>query len=84
MKTVTIRLPETLVADIESESRVRKVTVSDVIRDRLRAPLRKRRGPPGFSLIADVIGSVKGLPADTSGKKKAYLKATGYGRSRPH
>ena len=32
--------------------------------------------------IADLIGSVDGLPADLSTRKKRYLRATGYGRKR--
>lgn len=35
-----------------------------------------------LSAIADLIGSVKGLPADLSARKKRYLKA-GYGKKRP-
>jgi hypothetical protein len=33
--------------------------------------------------IADLIGSVDGLPADLSARKKRYLEATGYGQKRP-
>jgi hypothetical protein len=32
--------------------------------------------------IADLIGSVDMLPADSSGRKKARLGRTGYGRPR--
>ena len=32
--------------------------------------------------IADLIGSVDGLPADLSTRKKQYLQAAGYGRKR--
>ncbi len=32
--------------------------------------------------ITDLIGSVTGLPADLSARKKGYLLATGYGRRR--
>ena len=32
--------------------------------------------------IADLIGSVTGLPTDLSSQKKAYLKTTGYGQKR--
>jgi len=35
MKTLTVRLPEPLVADIEEESRGRKISKSDVVRERL-------------------------------------------------
>ena len=76
-----MRLPEALVAEIEEESRGRRVSKSDVIRERLKLParsLRSRRTPADS--IADLVGSIDGLPADLSARKKKYLKATGYGR----
>ena len=81
MKTLTVRLPETLVAEIEAESRERQRSKSDVVRERLSraAGPRSRRAPPA---IADLVGSVDGLPIDLSGQKKAYLKNTGYGSKR--
>jgi Arc/MetJ-type ribon-helix-helix transcriptional regulator len=84
MKTLTVRLPETLVADIESESRGRKVSKSDVVRERLeRAGRPKRRSVAAFEAIRDLIGSVSGLPEDRSARAKAHLAATGYGKKRP-
>jgi hypothetical protein len=83
VKTLTVRVPETLVVDIEEESRARKVSKSDVIRERLKFPARSarsRRLP--HDLIADLVGSVNGLPIDLAAKKKSYLKAGGYGRKR--
>ena len=83
MKTLTVRLPEPLVADIEAESRGRKITKSDVIRERLQlAGERARRQSATFDAIADLIGSVDGLPADLSARKREYLQATGYGSKR--
>jgi Ribbon-helix-helix protein, copG family len=84
MRSLTVRLPEALVADIEEESRGRKVSKSDVIRERLRLPARSShsRSIPADS-IADLVGSVDGLPPDLSARTKAYLKASGYGRIRP-
>jgi Arc/MetJ-type ribon-helix-helix transcriptional regulator len=80
MKTLTVRLPEPLVADIEAESRERRISKSDVVRERLRvAGESTQRQPPALDAIADLIGSVDGLPADLSGRKKQYLRATGYG-----
>ena len=69
MKTLSVRLPEGLVAEIENESSERKLSISEVVRERLSR--------------ADVTGSVDGLPADLSARKKSHLKATGYGRKRP-
>jgi len=84
MKTLTVRLPEQLWAEIEAESRGRKISKSDVVRDRLRlAAGRGRRKSASLDAIADLIGSVKGLPPDLSARKKHYLKITGYGQNRP-
>ncbi len=83
MKTITVRLPELLAAEIEAESRRRKISKSDVVRERLQ----HATGPGGrqsapLQAIADLIGSVAGLPPDLSARKKSYLKATGYGKKR--
>jgi Arc/MetJ-type ribon-helix-helix transcriptional regulator len=82
MKTLTVRLPEALAAQIEAESRERKLSKSDIIRERLtRTTAGARKRPASVAAIADLIGSVKGLPSDLSARKKDYLKA-GYGRKR--
>jgi Arc/MetJ-type ribon-helix-helix transcriptional regulator len=84
MKTLTVRLPEALVAEIEAESRERKLSKSDVVRERLNLATRpRRRHPAPLAAIADLVGSVSGLPAGLSAGKKKNLKATGYGRKRP-
>ena len=79
MKTLTVRLPDALAAEIEAESRKRKVSKSDIVRDRLSAAIPQ----PSASLddIADLIGSVHGLPPDLSANTKRDLRA-GYGRKR--
>src|SRR5260370_30283070 len=64
MKTLTVRLPEPLVADIEAESRGRKISKSDVVRERLERARGKRRRMTSLNAIADLIGSVDGLPTD--------------------
>jgi Arc/MetJ-type ribon-helix-helix transcriptional regulator len=84
MKTLTVRLPEPLAAAIEAESRGRKMSKSDIVRERLErgaGSSPEAAAPP--KVIADLIGSVAGLPADLSARKKRYLRATGYGRKRP-
>ena len=77
MKTLTVRLPDSLVAQIEAESRTRNVSKSDIVRERLAS------ASPATSLsyesIAHLAGSVDGLPADLSTNVKRYLRA-GYGR----
>ena len=81
MKSITVRLPQALVADIESEARLRKMSKSDVVRERLQHTERQRRSPSAAA-IADLVGAVDGLPADLSARKKWHLKATGYGKKR--
>jgi len=80
MKTLTVRLPEVVVAQIEAESRRRKLSKSDVVRERLTVAERSRRRKPVLDAIADVVGSIDGLPRDLSARAKKYLKSTGYGR----
>ena len=83
MKTLTVRLPEALVAQIEAESRRRKLSKSDVVRERLTTGAGASRQPPALlDAIADVVGAVDGLPRDLSARKKKYLKSTGYGEKR--
>ena len=81
MKTLTVRLPDALVAQLEAESRERKLSKSDVVRERLmRGGTGDQPNPPTYEAIKHLIGSVKGLPSDLSANKKKYLKLTGYGR----
>ena len=84
MKTLTVRLPELLVAEIDAESRRRGCSKSDIVRERLQPADRSNcyQSAP-LEAIADLIGSVNGLPRDLSARKKRYLKATGYGQKRP-
>jgi len=77
VKTLTIRLPDSLLMEIEHESQSRRVSKSDVVRERLRQPGRPAPGGNMRDLIGDLIGSVRndGLPADLSSNKKKYLPA---------
>ena len=83
MKTLTVRLSETLIAEIEAKSRRRKLSKSDVVRERWRGLGKPRQHPPGLlEAIADVVGSVDRLPRDLSARSKNYLKSTGNGDKR--
>jgi len=83
MKTLTVRLPDALVSQINAESRRRNISKSDVVRERLAAPAKPAGTPATLDSIADLIGSVDGLPSDLSANTKKYLRLTGYGRKRP-
>ena len=84
MKTLTVRLPETVVAEIEAESRRRKLSKSDVVRERLAGC--GEVGPPSSSLAGGNRGRRSarsiGFRADLSARSKKYLKSTGYGDKR--
>jgi hypothetical protein len=82
MKTLTVRLPDALAAQIEAESRERGISKSDVARERLNRSRPKEDVRAALDSIGDLIGSVDGLPADLSRNIKKYLKATGYGHKR--
>ena len=72
MRTLTVRLPDALVTEIEQESRSRRVSKSDIVRERLhRANQSKSDGMR--ALVGDLVGSVKGLPPELSSSKKRYL-----------
>jgi Arc/MetJ-type ribon-helix-helix transcriptional regulator len=74
MKTMTVRLPESLVAEIEAESRRRKLSKSDVVRERLAGVEGSPRGgPASLDAIADLVGSIGWLPRDLSARTKKYL-----------
>jgi hypothetical protein len=63
--------------------RRRYVSKSDILRERLMKPQRSaKRQPASPDAIADLIGSVDGLPHNLSARAKGYLKSTGYGRKR--
>jgi hypothetical protein len=82
MRTLTVRLPEALVAEIEAESRDRGLSKSDVVRERLTSARTGDRQAVPWGALADLVGSVDGLPANLSSRKKDYLRATRYGRRR--
>lgn len=81
MKTITVRLPEPMAADIEAESRDRGISKSDVVRERLKRAKKPKR-PASLEAIADLIGAADDLPSDLSARVDYYLKKTGYGRNR--
>jgi Arc/MetJ-type ribon-helix-helix transcriptional regulator len=84
MKTLTVRLPDSLAAKIEAEAKRRTVSKSDVVRERLEAAGQPTQAHTvAFDAIADLVGSVDALPADLSRRKRHYLATSGYGRKRP-
>jgi Arc/MetJ-type ribon-helix-helix transcriptional regulator len=73
MKTLTVRLPEEVITEIEQESRSRRVSKSDIVRERLIGKRRPAHAGSVREVIGDLIGSVEGLPPNLSRNKKRYL-----------
>jgi len=82
MKTLTVLLPEDLIAQIEAESQRRRLSKSDVVRERLTTTRSRENRSTLLDAVADIIGSVDELPSDLSARKKKYLKSSGYGSKR--
>ena len=83
MKSLNVRISDQLAAEIEAESQVRRVSKSDVVRDRLERAGSAMPLPPSLDDIADLVGSVvDDLPPDLSARRKHYLREWGYGRDR--
>ncbi len=72
MKTLTIRLPDALVREIERESQMRRVSRSEVVRGWLHRSYRLSNATRR-NLAGDLTGAVRGLPSDLSSNKKKYL-----------
>ncbi|MBI2318021.1 MAG: ribbon-helix-helix protein, CopG family [Betaproteobacteria bacterium] len=77
LRTVTVKLQDRLLADIEAEARARRISRSDVVRERLEKP--------GFSKgslwdrMQDLVIGDDAAPVDLA-SNEARLR--GYGRSR--
>ncbi|MBI4291727.1 MAG: ribbon-helix-helix protein, CopG family [Betaproteobacteria bacterium] len=78
LRTVTVKLQDRLIAEIESVARARRVSRSVVLRERL-----EKADPPKGSVrerMQDLVVEEDRAPADLA-SNKARLR--GYGRSRP-
>lgn len=79
---MVLRIPDDLARELDAEAKRTHLTKSEVARRRLiAAGSLGRDTASGFDLIADLIGTVEGGPADMSARKKEYLEMTGYGKS---
>jgi hypothetical protein len=63
--TLTVRLPEALVTEIEAEARRRALSKSEIVRLRLARPRRAQSPEERLAPIAELVGSVDGLPGDS-------------------
>ncbi len=91
MRTLTVRLPENLAAEIEAESRARSVAKSDVVRERLQYRHAAARRPLTMAeAAADILRQIDEEAIKTahlprrsiSANKKKFLREWGYGKNR--
>lgn len=79
MRTISLKLPEHLLRELDNEAKARRVTKSRLIRESLEQTLHKRpqrRFVSCYDLAADLIGSVEGLPEDLATNPK-YMEGFG-------
>ncbi|HYA16218.1 MAG TPA: ribbon-helix-helix protein, CopG family [Bryobacteraceae bacterium] len=78
MRTISLKLPDGLLAELEREARARRVTKSVLVRESLEAALRgrARRAASCYDLARDLAGTVKGLPRDLAHNPK-YMEGFG-------
>lgn len=78
MKTFTVKLPDPLFAEIESAARLRKVTKSEIVRERLERFKNEKRSL--WSRMEDLVIDSDSLPRDLSSNKE-HLRNYGKNRS---
>ena len=79
VQTISLKLPDDLLAELEREAKARRVSKSVLIRDSLERALRERSHESAascYELARDLAGSVKGLPRDLATNPK-YMKGFG-------
>ena len=79
MRTISLKLPDDLLAQLEREAKARRVTKSLLIRESLEKALRpesRAAGKSCYDLARDLAGTVKGLPKDLAEDPK-YMEGFG-------
>ena len=73
MRTISLKLPDTLLAQLDSEAKARGVTKSWLVRESLERALRGQSADGALScydLARDLAGILKGLPRDLATNPK--------------
>jgi predicted DNA-binding protein len=79
MRTISLRLPDDLLANLDNEARKRRVTKSALLRESLEKSLRQPAEASAVScydLARDLAGSIKGLPKDLADDPR-YMQGFG-------
>lgn len=73
MRTISVKLPDELLAQLDREAKARRVTKSSLVRESLERGLYEQP-PTGaiscYDLARDLAGTVKGLPEDLADNPK--------------
>jgi predicted DNA-binding protein len=80
MRTISLKLPDELLAQLEEAANARRITKSLLVRESLEKALHEqpRAGEVScYDLARDLAGSIKGLPKDIAHNPK-YME--GFGR----
>ena len=80
VKTLTVKLPDLLFAEITDAAKARKVTTSAIVRERLE--LATKQESTLWSRMADLVIEDDALPTDLSSNKK-HLQSYGNGWIQP-
>jgi Arc/MetJ-type ribon-helix-helix transcriptional regulator len=79
MRTISLKLPDDLLAEVKREAKARRVSTSSLVRDSVEATLRRpsrRETASCYDLARDLAGTIKGLPRDLASNPK-YMERFG-------
>ena len=79
MHTISLKLPDDLLADLTRAAKARRVSKSALVRESVEAALRRRprrSAASCYDLARDLAGTIKGLPQDLASNPK-YMEGFG-------
>ncbi|MEX2300893.1 MAG: CopG family transcriptional regulator [Bryobacterales bacterium] len=79
VRTISLRLPEELLEQLDAEAKARRVTKSWLVRESLERALHKKSPSEAgscYDLARDLAGAVKGLPEDLADNPE-YMEGFG-------
>ncbi|MDQ6698612.1 MAG: ribbon-helix-helix domain-containing protein [Acidobacteriota bacterium] len=79
MRTISLKVPDDLLVQLDTEAKARRVSKSWLIRESLKKAFRKQSTADEVScydLAADLAGTLKGLPKDLADNPK-YMDGFG-------
>jgi predicted transcriptional regulator len=72
MRTISLKLPDDLLSQLDTEAKARQVTKSQIVRESLENAFHKESSDVAscYDLARDLAGMVKGLPSDLAENPK--------------